>query len=75
VEARNPKRSGALRHTLIMVLCCLIPLAVLAIMWAAGVSKNYLILGVALLCPVVHLVMMGGMNRGRGSGGGHIHSL
>jgi len=65
--------TGGLKHGLIMLLCCLIPIAILVIMWAAGVSSNYLFLGVVLLCPILHLVMMTGMNRGKGGGGGHIH--
>lgn len=72
MEIETKKRSG-LRHGLIMLLCCLIPIAVLAIMWVAGISKNYLFFGVALLCPLLHVIMMAGMNRGKGSGGGHVH--
>ena len=46
-----------------MVLCCLIPLAVIGVLWAAGVSSAFLFLGVALLCPVLHIVMMLGMKK------------
>ena len=70
MQNRDPK-TGGLKHGLIMLLCCLVPIAVLAIMWAAGVSSNYLFFGVVLLCPILHLVMMTRMNRGKG--GGHIH--
>ena len=57
-------QKGMSKHTLIMVLCCLIPLVILGILWVAGVSGSYLILGVLLLCPLLHIVMMRGMHKG-----------
>lgn len=50
------------RHTLMMVLGCMIPLLLLAILWFAGVSQNILSFGILLLCPIMHLVMMKNMN-------------
>ena len=47
-----------MKHVLIMVLCCLIPVAVIALLWATGVSGSYIILPVVLLCPLLHLLMM-----------------
>jgi hypothetical protein len=41
------------RHTLIMALCCLMPLAILAALWMIGVSGSYLVLGLILLCPLL----------------------
>ncbi len=64
------EQKGISKHTLIMVLCCLIPLAILGVLWAIGVSGSYLIFGVILLCPLLHLLMMRGMSKG---GGGHEH--
>ena len=52
------------RHTLIMVLGCVIPLVLLGILWVAGVSQNILSFGILLLCPVMHLLMMKNMNHG-----------
>ncbi|MCZ7385744.1 MAG: DUF2933 domain-containing protein [Candidatus Methanoperedens sp.] len=49
------------RHTLMMALCCLIPLVLLGILWIAGVSQNILSFGIILLCPVMHLLMMKNM--------------
>ena len=46
------------RHTLIMMLGCIIPLVLLVILWIAGVSQSILSFGVLLLCPIMHLVMM-----------------
>jgi hypothetical protein len=52
------------RHTLMMALCCLIPLVLLGILWIAGVSQNILSFGIILLCPVMHLLMMKNMKHG-----------
>ena len=60
-----------MKHGLIMVLCCLIPLAIIGVLWAAGVSSGYLFLGVVLLCPVLHIVMMLGMKK-QGSDNDHL---
>ena len=49
-----------MKHALIMILCCLIPVAIFAVLWATGFSGNYLVLAVALLCPLLHLLMMRG---------------
>lgn len=73
MEIETKKKRGALRHGLIMLLCCLIPIAILAIMWSLGVSKSYLVIGVMLLCPLLHVVMMAGMKGGKGNNGGHVH--
>ncbi len=65
------EQKGISKHTLIMLLCCLIPLALLGVLWAIGVSGSYLILGVILLCPLLHILMMQGRHKGSGEGGGH----
>ena len=57
----NKGTGTAGRHTLIMALCCLVPLWLLGILWVAGVSQNILSFGILLLCPVMHLVMMRNM--------------
>ena len=49
------------RHTLIMLIGCLVPLGILAVLWLAGVKMDYLFFGVLLLCPALHLFMMRGM--------------
>ena len=66
-------QKGKSKHTLIMFLCCLIPLVILTVLWANGVSTSYLILGAVLLCPLLHLVMMRGMHKGSGDSGNHVH--
>ncbi|MDD5615686.1 MAG: DUF2933 domain-containing protein [Candidatus Methanoperedens sp.] len=52
------------KHTLMMVLGCVIPLLLIGILWVAGVSQNILSFGILLLCPIMHLVMMKNMNHG-----------
>jgi hypothetical protein len=56
-----------------MVLCCLIPLAIIAVLWATGFSGSYLTLAVVLLCPILHLVMMFGMKKKPGDKDGLPH--
>lgn len=58
------KGTGNHRHTLMMVLCCLIPIVILGILWVAGVSQNILSFGILLLCPIMHLLMMKNMEHG-----------
>ncbi len=70
---KESKQKGMSKHTLIMVLCCLIPLAILGVLWAIGVSESYLIFGVILLCPLLHIFMMRGTHKEGGEGGGHAH--
>ncbi len=64
IDVEVSKRKGISKHALLMVLCCLIPLVILAVLWASGVSSNYLFFGIMLSCPLLHLVMMRSMNKG-----------
>ena len=50
------------RHTLLMLACCLIPLVALGAVAVFDVStKSVFTLGMLLLCPLLHLLMMRGM--------------
>ncbi len=64
METKGSEQKGMSKHTLIMVLCCLIPLVILGVLWAIGISGSYLILGVILLCPLLHIFMLRGMHKG-----------
>ena len=58
------------KHALIMLACCLIPLAALAAIFVFKVPATGVIyFGILLLCPVLHLLMMRNM-----MGHGHNHA-
>ncbi len=45
------------KHSLIMLLCCLIPIVLVAILYFAGI-KNYALYLILFACPVLHIIMM-----------------
>lgn len=51
---------GGIKHTLLMLICCLAPLGILLFLQQNGDvgAAGYLVL---LLCPLMHLFMMRGM--------------
>ncbi len=52
-------QSGMSRHMLIMVLCCAIPMAAIAVIAAFRIPlPDVLRYGVILLCPLSHFVLM-----------------
>ncbi len=61
------------KHTSIMILCCLIPLGIFAVLWAIGFSSAYFIPGVLLLCPLLHIFMMFKVSKRSGDGSGYNH--
>jgi len=68
------------KHALLMILCCLIPLAAFAAISIFRVPVNTVIyVAIALACPAMHLLMMRGMTHaparsaGVNHGGEHAH--
>ena len=58
------------KHVLIMLACCLIPLAALVAIFVFRIPVTSVIyFGILLLCPVLHLLMMRNM-----MGPGHNHA-
>ena len=69
------------KHVLIMLACCLIPLVALAAIFVFKIPVTSVIyVGILLLCPVLHLLMMRNMlghPAERGASGdhtGHAHT-
>ena len=58
-------------HWLLMLLCCLIPLAgIAAIVLFRVPTSSVLYVGLVLLCPLLHIVMMGSMRHDHASASG-----
>jgi len=52
--------SSGKRHVLLMILCCLIPVAALAAIFVLKILvPQVLTYGLILLCPLSHVLMMG----------------
>lgn len=64
-KAGKPQGSTGLSHAAKMLLCCLVPLALVAVLAYSGMSlKGFGLLAVLLLCPLMHLFMMRGGHHG-----------
>ena len=53
-------------HVLLMIICCIVPLAlVFMLVYLFGFSRSYLFWVVLLLCPVMHYFMMKDMHNNK----------
>ncbi len=60
------------KHMLIMLACCLVPLAALVAITVFNVPANtVLYFGILLLCPLLHLAMMRSMGHEHAEHNGH----
>ena len=60
------------KHMLVMLACCLVPLAALAAITVFNIPANTVIyFGLLLLCPLMHFAMMRNMSHDHG--GRHKH--
>jgi hypothetical protein len=60
-------------HMWLMVACCVLPIAIIGILWLAGVRSTYLTLGLVLVCPLAHVTMLLFMNKKGGDSTEHHH--
>lgn len=65
----NEDHGMSKKHSLLMKLCCIVPIVLVAVLLIAntvkGASGNLLTYGLLLLCPLSHLVLMPLMMRNR----------
>lgn len=55
------------KHTLLMLACCLVPLALIGAINAFQIELSGLLpIAILLICPLTHLLMMRGMGHDKG---------
>lgn len=55
-------------HALLMLLCCLVPILLLAAALYLGVDNSFLYFAALLLCPIMHFFLMKDLHKGGGEG-------
>lgn len=54
----NQSHKGMMKHGLMMMLCCLIPILIIAGLPLFGIKGGFLSSLIFLLCPLMHIGMM-----------------
>jgi hypothetical protein len=63
------------KHTLIMLLCCLVPLAAIFMVTVLGIPVSGLgTVALVMLCPLMHILMMRGMGNHEHQGQASCHT-
>lgn len=57
-SGKNQNHKGMMKHGLMMMLCCLIPIVIIAGLPLFGIKGGFLSSLVFLLCPLMHIGMM-----------------
>lgn len=58
-KTHEAKGAAGFSHGLWMIICCLVPVVLIAVLAYSGVSlKGFGILAILLLCPLLHFFMM-----------------
>lgn len=66
MNPNRPKNGMITKHGLLMLLCCLIPVVAIVAIRLLNVPLNgVLYVGLVLLCPLSHILLMGGMAKHR----------
>ena len=64
-QQEQHKKHGMGKHMILMILCCSIPIILLLLLPLLNIEgdklRNLFSIGIFLLCPLLHIVMMGGM--------------
>ncbi len=76
----NHNHSGGMgKHMLLMLICCLVPLLLIGAVGTFGLSlgplQGLLPFAAALMCPLMMIVMMGGMLKGQDGEHNHHHDV
>jgi hypothetical protein len=70
-ENNEQGQKGFMKHGLLMMLCCLLPIAIIAGLPLFGIKGGILSSLVFLLCPLMHVGMMFMMGKSGSNGSCH----
>lgn len=66
-QQNHASHQGSKSHNWMMAVCCVLPIALVVLMVSInayrGEPNNYLLMGILLICPLSHMVLMPLMNK------------